>query len=77
MIRFQLFGFPVVIHWFFWVNCALLGGALDASSPERLQMLIGFLLVAFAHVAQLGSLSAFERLRRPVPTPLPRLASPG
>ncbi|MBL8113943.1 MAG: hypothetical protein JNK60_13765 [Acidobacteria bacterium] len=38
---------------------------------------IGFLLVAFAHVAQLGSLSAFERLRRPVPTPLPRLASPG
>ncbi len=50
MIRFQLFGFPVVIHWFFWVNCALLGGALDASSPERLQMLIGFLLVACASV---------------------------
>lgn len=38
---------------------------------------IGFLLVAFVHVAQLGSLSAFERLRRPVPTPLPLLASPG
>lgn len=50
MIRFQLFGFPIVIHWFFWVNCALLGGALDASSPERLQMLIGFLLVACASV---------------------------
>jgi len=46
MIRFQLFGFPIVIHWFFWVNCALLGGALNASSPERIQNLIAWLFVA-------------------------------
>lgn len=46
MIRFQLFGFPVVIHWFFWVNCALLGGAIGANTPEKMQMLIGFLIVA-------------------------------
>jgi stage IV sporulation protein FB len=50
MIRFQILGFPVVIHWFFWVNCALLGGALDASSPERMQALIGFLIVACVSV---------------------------
>ncbi len=50
MIRFQIFGFPVVIHWFFWVNCALLGGAIGADSPQRMQMLLGWLLVAFASV---------------------------
>lgn len=50
MIRFHLLGFPIVIHWFFWVNCALLGGALDAGSPEKLQALIGFLIVACASI---------------------------
>lgn len=46
MIRFRLFDFPIFIHWFFWVNCALLGGALQADSPERMQALIGLLLMA-------------------------------
>ena len=50
MIRFQLFGFPVVIHWFFWVNCALLGGAIGADSPVKMQLLLGFLVVACVSV---------------------------
>ena len=34
MIRFHLLGFPIVIHWFFWVNCALLGGANAAAVAQ-------------------------------------------
>ena len=30
MIHFQLFGFPVAVHWMFWVITALLGGAEPA-----------------------------------------------
>lgn len=50
MIRFRLFDFQILIHWFFWVNCALLGGALEADSPERMQALIGWLLMAAVSV---------------------------
>lgn len=39
MLRFTLFGFPIFIHWFFWLNAALLSGHLGASSPEQLQAL--------------------------------------
>lgn len=50
MLRFTLFDFPVIIHWFFWVNVALLGGALNASSPRQIQMLAGWVLAAFLSV---------------------------
>ncbi len=40
MLRFSLFGFPIFIHWFFWLNTALLSGRLDSSSPEQLQALL-------------------------------------
>lgn len=40
MLRFSVFGFPVYIHWFFWLNTALLSGRLDAKSPEQLQALL-------------------------------------
>jgi stage IV sporulation protein FB len=40
MLRFSLFGFPIFIHWFFWLNTALLSGHLTASSPEQLQALL-------------------------------------
>jgi membrane-associated protease RseP (regulator of RpoE activity) len=50
MLKFQLFGFPVHIHWFFWVNCALLGGAIGADSPREMQAIMGFMLVAFLSV---------------------------
>ena len=50
MIRFRFLDFPIFIHWFFWVNCALLGGALEANSPARMQALFGWLLVAAVSV---------------------------
>ena len=40
MLRFSVFGFPILIHWFFWLNTALLSGHLDAGSPEQLQALL-------------------------------------
>ncbi|WP_395741026.1 hypothetical protein [Prosthecobacter sp.] len=40
MLRFILFGFPVMIHGIFWLNAALMGGAISAqSSLEWLQVL--------------------------------------
>ena len=39
-LRFRLFGFPVAIHWFFWVLAAFLGGAFYADSPEELRKML-------------------------------------
>lgn len=36
MIRFNLFGFPVSVHWMFWLMAAFLGGAVNASTPDQL-----------------------------------------
>ncbi len=30
MLRFNLFAFPVQVHWLFWVTCAILGGGFYA-----------------------------------------------
>jgi stage IV sporulation protein FB len=63
MLRFTLFNFPVIIHWFFWVNVALLGGAINASSPRQIQMLAGWVLAAFLSVLihELGHAFAMRR----------------
>ncbi len=63
MLRFTLLGFPVAIHWFFWVNVALLGGAINASSPRQIQMLAGWMLAAFVSVMihELGHALAMRR----------------
>jgi stage IV sporulation protein FB len=50
MIRFQFLGFPIVIHWMFWLTTALLGGANGASSPEAIRSLVAFVVVAAASV---------------------------
>ena len=47
MIRFQIFGFPVGVHWAFWLITALLGGAANASSPEGLKVVLIWVAVAF------------------------------
>ncbi len=50
MLRFSLFGFPVGIHWMFWVVMALLGGAGGAldrpGAMEQLLIWIGVGLVS-------------------------------
>lgn len=50
MLRFTLFGFPVLIHWIFWLNTALMGGALHASSPEQLRGLLGWMVAVFLSI---------------------------
>lgn len=50
MLRFSLFGFPILIHWMFWLNTAIMGGALGANSPEELRRLIGWILAVFLSI---------------------------
>lgn len=50
MIRFQIFGFPVAVHWAFWLITALLGGAAEASSPEGLKDVLIWVAVAFVSI---------------------------
>lgn len=63
MLRFSLFDFPIVVHWLFWVNAALLGGAIDASTPRAMQALAGWILAAFISVLvhELGHALAMRR----------------
>jgi hypothetical protein len=62
MLRFTLFGFPVLIHWMFWLNAALMGGALSASSPEQLRGLLGWMAAVFLSILihELGTRSPCE-----------------
>ena len=50
MLRFSLFGFPVSVHWMFWLNTALLGGGLSADSPREMQALLLWVLAAFISI---------------------------
>jgi Zn-dependent protease len=50
MLRFRLLGFPITIHWLFWLNCALLSGELDGQTPQAMQRLVIFVAVAFLSV---------------------------
>ena len=50
MLRFSFFGFPVAVHWMFWVSAALLGGGLDAYTPRKLFDLALWVAAAFVSV---------------------------
>lgn len=50
MLHFRLFGFPIVVHWIFWVSMALLGGATTATTPERAQGLLMWIAAGFASI---------------------------
>lgn len=50
MLHFRLFGFPIVVHWIFWVSMALLGGAIGASTPEAMQRLLMWIAAGFASI---------------------------
>jgi stage IV sporulation protein FB len=47
MVRFSIFGIPVLVHPFFWVTLALIGGALKANSPSAILGLCLFVLAGF------------------------------
>lgn len=50
MLKFTLFGFPVTIHWMFWVVTALLGGGLDAKSPLDFQGVFVWIAACFISI---------------------------
>lgn len=50
MLRFSLFGFPVTVHWMFWVMAAVLGGGLSVSSPRGYQVLALWVAAAFVSI---------------------------
>lgn len=50
MIHFSIFGIPVAIQPFFWVTMALIGGALDANTPEGLLRLALFIIAGFISI---------------------------
>lgn len=50
MLHFSLFGFPVTIHWMFWVITAMLFGGLEARSPEQFQLLILSMVAGFLSI---------------------------
>ena len=50
MWRFTLFGFPVGVQWMFWLNCALLSGALGANSPMAIQAVVIWIAAAFISI---------------------------
>lgn len=50
MLQFRLLGFPIVIHWIFWLNTALMGGALGADSPEAFRGMLAWMLACFVSI---------------------------
>ena len=50
MIRFSLFGFPIAIHWMFWVTAVFLSGGAMAKTPDDFQYLIAFVLAALISI---------------------------
>lgn len=50
MLRFTLFGFPVQVHGSFWINSALMGGALSANTPEDWRHLLAWMVAVFLSI---------------------------
>jgi stage IV sporulation protein FB len=50
MIRFRLFGFPIQIHWSFWLVCALLGGLSRIKTPDDLRSIALWLVACFISI---------------------------
>ncbi len=50
MFRFTIFGIPVEVQPFFWVICALLGGAVSADTKEAFLGVALFMLAAFVSI---------------------------
>jgi stage IV sporulation protein FB len=50
MLRFTLFGFPVLIHGMFWLNTALMGGALYATTPAQFSALLAWMVAVLLSI---------------------------
>lgn len=63
MLRFALFGFPVVVDWWFWVMCVLLGGGINAHGREDWTLVGIWTVVVFISILvhELGHAVAGQR----------------
>jgi Zn-dependent protease len=50
MLQFSLLGFPIRIHWLFWLNSALLGGAFSARTPTEMQGVVVWIAMVFLSI---------------------------
>lgn len=62
-MRFQLFGFPIRVEWWFWLVAALLGGGHAAKTPDDWQRVAVWVAVVFASILlhELGHAVAARR----------------
>jgi Zn-dependent protease len=62
-LRLRLFGFPVAIHWFFWVLATLLGPFQIANSPVGVRILLIWILVVLVSILvhELGHAFAYRK----------------
>ncbi|MDG1890011.1 MAG: site-2 protease family protein [Verrucomicrobiota bacterium] len=49
-MRFQYMGFPVSVHWWFWLTMFLLGGGIGAQSSADFLIPVLFTLAAFVSI---------------------------
>lgn len=50
MLRFSLFGFPITVHWMFWLVMAMLGGGFSAESGRDYLHLLIWVVAAFVSI---------------------------
>ncbi len=50
MLHFNIFGFPVQIHWLFWVTCVILGGGFGARSSMDWMQIAVWTAVVFVSI---------------------------
>ncbi len=50
MLRFSLFGIPIVVQPWFWATLALFGGAISARDPESILRVVLFILAGFLSI---------------------------
>jgi stage IV sporulation protein FB len=63
MFRFAIAGFPITVHWFFWLTCAMLGGGFYAKTPEDWLRVLVWAVVVFVSITvhELGHAFAGRR----------------
>ncbi|MGJ8650696.1 MAG: site-2 protease family protein [Opitutaceae bacterium] len=67
MISFRIFGIPVLVHPWFWITLALIGGGLQVSDSLGFFKLLMFILAGFISVLvhELGHASMIRRYGLP------------
>ena len=61
--RFNFFGYPVAVHWIFWVIAVLLGRGFSVKTPLQFQLLCIWVAVVFVSILvhEMGHAMAFRK----------------